>query len=278
MIVNTDQLIERAGKLPPLPKAAQKALALIRDPNSSVSEVAGVLALDQVLASLILSWANSAYYGVGSRVSTVHQAMMILGQNTVGSLILTASVSNFLSRPLPGYELERGDLWKHAIGVAAGARLIAKPFGQQFAEDAYYAGLLCDIGKLAIDALIANEKIDPAQIAGKSFLEIENSRFGIDHATLGGKMARNWMLPDALADAITYHHQPGLAGEHVVLASCIHIADAAMMMMGIGIGKDGLRYPLDEKAFSATGWNQDRLEELVDYACKMIADAEKLFG
>jgi HD-like signal output (HDOD) protein len=151
-----EDLIRRAGDLPPLPQAAQRALTLIRDPRSNMSQIAEVLTLDPAMAGLVLRWANSAYYGLVNPISTVQQAVVYLGQNTVQSLVLTASFANYLGRSIPGYDLERGDMWKHAVGVAAGARLAALKFGSKTAEDAYHAGLLCDIGKLAFDVLLTN--------------------------------------------------------------------------------------------------------------------------
>ncbi len=119
-----DLLLNRLGELPPMPAVAQKALSLIRDPDSSMSELATTLSMDQAMTSLVLRWVNSAYYGLKYPVSTVQQAVTYLGQRTLHSLILAASVATLLERPAPGYALDRGELWRHSIGVAAGARLI----------------------------------------------------------------------------------------------------------------------------------------------------------
>ncbi len=137
-----------------MPQVAQRALGLIRNPKSNMTDLAGVLAMDQAMTSLVLRWANSAYYGLKYPVSTVQQAVTYLGQRNLHSLILAASVAALLDRPAPGYGLDRGELWKHSLGIACGARLIAAKFGNQVAEAAYHAGLLCDIGKLAFEILL----------------------------------------------------------------------------------------------------------------------------
>lgn len=273
-----EAIIQQVGELPPLPQAAQKALQIIRNPKSSMADVANVLVMDQVMASLVLRWVNSAYYGLASPVTTVQQAVVYLGQNTIQSLVLAASVATFLDRPVPGYGLERGELWKHSIGVAAGARLIAAKSGLKNPEEAYHAGLLCDIGKLAFEVLLRNINLDGTNWQGRSFIEFEMHTFGIDHAILGAELARRWNLPEELLAAITHHHHPSQAGEHVRLASTIHIADSVMMMLGVGIGKDGLQYSLDPAAFQLLGWNETKWVDLIERVSSVIKESETFLG
>ncbi len=274
---NLDELLRRVGNLPPLPAVAQKALALIRDPDSNMADIANVLSLDQAMTSLVLRWANSAYYGLSFPVSTVQQAVTYLGQNTVQSLILTVSVATFLDRPVPGYGLERGDLWKHAVGVAGGARLVAMKFGRQTAEEAYHAGLLCDIGKLAFEVLLRNVDLADPAMQEYSFADFETSYFGVDHAVLGAEMARRWKLPDNLQEAIAYHHTPSQAKDPV-LPCAVHLADAAVMMLGIGIGKDGLQYTLDPAALEQMGWSEARFNDLIERVGDLLNEAETMVG
>lgn len=269
-----DVLLNRLGELPPMPQVAQKALSLIRDPDSSMSELATTLSMDQAMTSLVLRWVNSAYYGLKYPVSTVQQAVTYLGQRTLHSLILAASVATLLERPAPGYALDRGELWRHSIGVAAGARLLTLKFGSAVAEEAYHAGLLCDIGKLAFEILLRTIDTSTPEWQGKSFSDLEMSHFGVDHAQLGAEMVRRWNLPASLVDAISYHHTPSAAGEGALLASAVHVADAAMMMLGVGIGKDGLQYELDPVACQRVGWSDNSLKELLDKVIPFIEEAD----
>jgi putative nucleotidyltransferase with HDIG domain len=273
-----DALIQQVGDLPPLPQAAQKALSLIRNPKSDMSDLANVLIIDQGLTSTVLRWVNSSYYGLASPVSTVQQAVVYLGQNTIQSLVLAASISTYLYRSVPGYALDRGDLWKHSIGIATGAQMLTKKFGPELSEEAYHAGLLCDIGKLAFEVLL--RKIDVTHInwQDRSFNDLEIEIFGIDHARMGAEMAKRWHLPESLQKAIEFHHQPSLAGDSIKLASAVHLADTAMMMLGIGLGKDGLRYKIDPIAFEVLGWTEDKIMELFDQMLEAINSAESFLG
>ena len=274
--LSVDDLIAKIGELPPMPQVAQKALTLIRDPDSNMSDLGAVLSLDQAMASLVLKWANSAYYGLRNPVSTVQQAAAYLGMRTLHSLVLAASVAAWFDRPAPGYGLERGDLWKHSIGVAAGARLIANQFGNEVAEEAYHAGLLCDIGKLGFEILLRNVDTNAPEWQNQSFIDLEIAHFGVDHATLGAEMARRWHLPEGLVDTIAHHHSPADATEGALLAAAVHISDGAMMMLGGGIGREGLQYELDPVACERVGWNDLMFASLVERVLPFIDDANFL--
>lgn len=274
---NVDELIQRVGELPPMPEVAQKGLALIQDPKSTMAELADVLALDEALASLVLRWVNSPYYGLIHPVSSVRQAVVYLGHNTIRSLILAASIAAYMDRAVPGYGLERGELWKHAVGVAAGARLAVARFGPQVAEEAYHAGLLCDIGKLAFEILLRGVDTTRPEWRSRPFSELEVEVFGMDHATLGAEMARRWHLPQPLIEAIACHHRPSqetLSERGSLLAAAVHVADAAVMMMGIGLGYDGLQYALDPLACERLGWTEANFHDLVIRVGPLIAEAE----
>jgi putative nucleotidyltransferase with HDIG domain len=278
MAYTVEEIIKQAGELPPLPAVAQKAIGILRNPKSNMSDLADVLILDQAMTGLILRWVNSAYFGLWNPVATVHQAVVYLGQRTLESLVLAASVVDLLSKPIPGYGLEQGDLWKHSIGVAAGARLIAKQIGFQDPEIAYHAGLLCDIGKLVLGVLLMKPDVQMDEWVGKPFSDFEESYFGVDHATLGSELARQWNLPEPLQVAIACHHRPSQAGDHVMLASIVHISDAMLMMMGIGLGKDGLQYTLDPNAFRLVDWKEARINDMFERVMSVVQEAENLVG
>jgi len=278
MSVSIDELVNQVGNLPPLPQAAQKALALIRDPKSDMASISSVLGKDQILTSLILRMANSVYYGLKYPVTTVQQATVVLGQSTIQSIILAASVAPYLERPIPGYGLDRGELWRHSIGIAAGARIVAEPFGIEIAETAYHAGLLCDIGKLAFEFLLRKEQLNLAKWKAMSFEDLEIKYFGINHANLGAEIAKKWRLADPLIAAINFHHNPKLAGEYSQVASAVHIGDAAMMMMGVGIGYDGLQYNLDEYAIEKLNFNINKMDDLILRISEYVNEAELFIG
>lgn len=277
MSYSLDELIQEATRLPPIPQAAQKALAFIRDPGSSAIDLATVLGNDQVLSAHILRWANSALYGMENRIATIQQAIVVLGMNTVQELILAHSMSDRLNKAMPGYELNRGDLWHHAVGTAIGAKLISKERSLKIDEEAYFAGLLCDIGKLVFEKLLRTTDTTQPEWSQHSFQEMELATFGMDHAMLGAEMARRWQLPDHLVSTIAHHHNPEAAPPaHQLLVSAVHVADSAMMMMGVGIGIDGLQYQLDVTALQRLRMDERDLSLLLEKISDQLTHAKEL--
>ena len=276
MAITFEQLIQHAGNLPPMPQVAQKVLQLIRNPETNASDMADAIKVDQVLTGMVLRWANSAYYGLANKVSTVQQAVVVLGMNNMQSLILSSSVAGFLSRPLPGYALERGELWRHSVGVATVARNICGTGARQSAEETYHAGLLCDIGKLAFEMVLQREGVGRLELHRGAFVDLERSLLGVDHAALGAEMARRWSLPEIIVNTIAFHHQPSESGSKAPTVYAVHLADAIVTMLGWGIGIDGLLYNIDPEALKVLRIDDRKMIELIDQASSQIKDLDQL--
>jgi putative nucleotidyltransferase with HDIG domain len=271
-----EQFIQEASALPPIPQTAQKALAIIRDPGTNAADLAEILASDQVLAARVLRWANSAYYGMENRIVSVRQAIVILGMNVIQQLIMASSISDQMDQALPGYGLKRGELWHHALGTAVGAQLISKQYHLKIDQEAYYAGLLCDIGKLIFEKHLREIQWDGSEWERRSFLEMERAFFGIDHARLGAELARHWQLPEELVTAIAFHHEPQQASRYKELVAAVHVADISMKVLGIGMGIDGLCYPLEYEALVKLNMSWDELIVLSGQVKEHLARAKDL--
>ena len=277
--ITIDFLVDRISKIPALPQVVQKALHIIEDPKSSMGDLAKVIKLDQVMTALILRWVNSGYYSLSHKVISIEQAIALLGQRTIQNLVLSASVAQFMSQPVPGYELEKGDLWKRSVGMAAGARLLTESYGTDVAEQAYYAGLLCDIGKLAYNFLIKSLPADQLVPTNMPFDQIETHIFGYDHADVGAEIAKRWNLADHLVEIIRHHHDPSLvSAEWRVPAYAVHAADAILMTFGIGVGLDSLQYQLDPKAIEMFHLDVDQLDMIYDRISPMIEEANRFLA
>lgn len=273
--ISLDKLVDQVGNLPPMPVVVQKALNIIENPKSNMSDLANVIKLDQAMTSLILRWVNSGYYSLRYKLVSIDQAINYLGQRTVQNLVLSASVASYMNRPVAGYMMDKGMLWKRSIGIAAGARIIMKEVSPALCEDAYYAGLFCDIGKLAFDVLLQQIKIHPQALGAMPFDEFERQYFGYDHATVGAAIVRRWNLPDQLAQVVQNHHSPSKASEETrLLTYAVHAADAIMMMFGIGEGLDGMQYEVDPETVAVLKWTDNRIEEFYAKVLPLIQEAD----
>src|SRR5271170_3496948 len=142
-------LLNKLHDIPTLPVVAMRVNELINDPNSSSSDIADVLKKDQVLTAKILRLVNSSYYAIPGGVTDVQRALAFLGFNTLAQLVLSLSVFSVFST-FDNQDFSMMEFWKHALGTAVGAELLAKKLKFKKPEEAFTCGLLHDIGKLVL--------------------------------------------------------------------------------------------------------------------------------
>lgn len=234
-----EALVNSVVDLKPLPTTVTKALRLIDKDSASIEEIAAVVSVDQALAARTLKLANSAYYGATHPATTLAQAIAWLGFRRTKNLFLAASYSSLLGRRLAGYNLGHGELWRHSVAVATVSQQLAWHVMAPNPDTAYLAGLLHDIGKLALDQHL---KVDWTQLLAlvedseeHTLIEAEERLLGLNHAEVGGELAAVWGLSAALVDVIAWHHLPTLASSWPKLAAIVHIADAICLRLGIGL-------------------------------------------
>jgi len=255
-------------------------ISLTDDPNSTAKDLNDVIIQDQSLTASVLRLANSAYYGFPRRISTVTEAIVLLGFSAIRGLVLAASVQDVMNKEMSGYALESGELWHHSYACGMGSRIIAKRIKMP-ADQAFTAGLLHDIGKLVLNYFMqesyqeVKRRVDQDKVP---FMTAEAAVLGFDHAAVGARVAEAWNLPAELAEPIAYHHQPMTAPNQRRLASVVHVADAICMIMGIGLGADGLNYPLDPLALQTLGLDQEAVEQIMSQLADGLVDLPLVAG
>lgn len=259
------RILRRVKELPPMPQTVFKARQILGDPKSSAQEVAGILQTDPSLAAKVLKMANSPYYGLSGKVSSIQHAAVVLGYKTLAEIVTLAGGSAVLGSTLEGYDLAAGDLWRHSLGVAFGSRIIANRKHPGLANDAFAAGLIHDVGKLVLDPYV-KERRGPFQsfMAGEQrpFLQAEKEILGFDHGEIAFELCKAWNVPPVLLSAIRYHHAPA-KGNGSDLTAMVHVADVVAMMSGIGVGMDGLLYEMDSKSMEALGLHEADITALM---------------
>lgn len=246
-------VLKSVDGLKPLPSTVTQALKLIEEPDISVREVVSVISVDQALTARILSWSNSAFYGFAHPATTLHEAITRLGFRRTKNILFTLSYSSLLGRRVAGYNLGKGELWRHAVAVGLTSQRLSERVGYPAPDEAYVAGLLHDIGKLMLDQYFKvnwEHLLELGQRRGMSLIEAEEHLLGLNHAQVGGELAKKWDLPPRLIEAITYHHTPTFGGAAPELAAIVQVADHICLRLNIGLphpdflpdlGAEGLR-------------------------------------
>lgn len=203
-------LIHRVDALPEVPQVAFRVIQLLNIPDTAVSQLAELIGADQALTAKLLRLCNSAYYGLSRTVTTVSEAIMIVGFSAVKSMVLMITTQSTMNKGLLGYKIKPGEFWRHSLGTAESARLIAKQCGDSREEESFTAGLIHDIGKMVLNQCALPEVYRATNLMQKENISIyaaEARILGFNHAEAGATLADRWRFPPLLVDAIRYHHE-----------------------------------------------------------------------
>jgi putative nucleotidyltransferase with HDIG domain len=224
------KVVESIDQLPSLPAIVTKLIQVVNSPESSADDAAKLIEKDPGLTSKMIRLANSAFYGIPRSISSVSSAVVILGFNTIRSLVLSASVMKmFAGSQQPALDKEK--FWRHSITTAMAAKLIVRHFinvRMMDPESAFCAGILHDIGKLIFNEYMSKEYVEVTAFAEKNkmaLLDAETSMLGINHAAIGKVISDKWALPLDLEYTLVYHHEPGAADQLNELVATINYAD-----------------------------------------------------
>ncbi len=242
---DTQQAIVKTLKnildLPTISQVHDRIGQLLASDGSSAKDVSEVMEIDQSITSKVLQLANSAVFGFNRHISSVKDAVALIGFEQVGDLVTAATTFEALGRVEESPHFNRMAFWEHSIGCGTIAKILADKLGVD-PERAFVAGLLHDIGKVVLDGYFPELFAQALQVASTeaiSIYEAENKTLPINHEIVGSHLARQWKLPDALTDVIGSHHnlkpQKSMYARLVLL---VHVADAQCRLLRVGNAGD----------------------------------------
>ena len=210
--VTRAELTEAIAKLPVFPKAAMEALRIARDPESGIREMEQAVSRDPVLAGETIQMANSGIFGKAHAVGTLSLALARVGTIAASHLISAAALQRcFASASL-------NQLWKHSFDTSANTVIVASEAKAVDGSDAFLAGLVHDVGRLAYELTPAGAAIRYWQDSG-----FPVTYAGTDHAEIGAETLAHWRFPDRLIEAVRFHHRPEITKS--ALAAAIYAAE-----------------------------------------------------
>lgn len=228
-------IIDSLGQIPTLPVVVTQLLKVINHPNSGAENAATYVEKDLALASKVLKLANSSYYGIPRTITNIRSAIVILGFNTIKSLVLSSSVLKMFEETNEQTLFDKSAFWNHSVEVAMMAKSLGKRLHGVDYDQAFSGGLLHDIGKLILAQYSSRDYQEVLQEATKGEREtelIEQELLGVTHCKISGMLLERWGIPEALQIPVTFHDDPAQAEEHSQLAYILHLANHLSYLNG----------------------------------------------
>ena len=224
-------LVARMRTLPVLPSIYFEVIKEFNSPDASAQRVGEIIGRDLAITAKIVQMVNSAYFGLPRTITTPGEAVLVLGLETVKSLVLSVHTFAQFDKVKPLY-FTADKVWRHSLRVGALARRISEleAGDQKMADDALTAGLFHDMGKLLMAANLPDEYNGAQALAKKQNLplwEVEKEIFGATHGEAGAYLLGLWGLPLEVVEAVALHHQPARSdGQLFAPLTAVHVANA----------------------------------------------------
>lgn len=234
--ITLDTVMDNIHRLPSLPAVVNELILALSNEGLSVNQLAHGIEKDQALSARALRVANSPFYGMMKPISSIHDAIVVLGFRAVGSLVTTAALTEFFKTPGLAW-FDQSSFWRHSLGAAVCGRKLAGLSGLD-PEIGFTAGLLHDIGRLLL--VVCCPKQYEAAVIWRDqhdvfLLEAERQVLGVSHAQAGEVLARHWNFAPEIQAAVATHHQP-VAGERASYADLAHVGN--ILAHGLDLARD----------------------------------------
>lgn len=233
--------IAKLDTLPAMPAIAQKLLSLELDTDEGEAKLLKLIEQDPLISAKIIGLSNSAMFGASRKVTSIHDAAMLLGLTRVKSVAIAIATMSAVTK-LPEGTLKANDLWMHSMAIALIMRVIAKAMPARVRpldDQLFLAGLLHDIGYMALSFLdTASSNALHAQLQqhpDRPTMEIEQELIGMTHGEIGAHLGRHWDLPEEIIAVMRYHHTPDEKEAEVgqPLVSLVNFAERMLTAFGL---------------------------------------------
>ena len=201
-----------SAQLPTLPAMAMQLLELTSREDASIADIVNCITHDIALSAKILKVANSSFYNFRQKITSINQAVVLLGINAVRSLVLNFTFLS-LGKQSANNRFNLRTFWERSLAGATAAKMLAAHTHGIDPDNLFTIGLLQNVGQL-IFALLAPDRYDSIlerlTVSDRNADEttLEEEMFAISHAALGAEVAKIWGLPSAILEAIRHHHDP----------------------------------------------------------------------
>jgi HD-like signal output (HDOD) protein len=272
-------LLTQIDELEPFPEIAHRVLELSRKTESKMSEIAKVIQYDPMITADIIKMSNGAYFGLSRKVESLKDAVGVLGLDRIINLVLMKCGSENYKGFQPGYELEEGSLWKKSASAAMIAGKIAREKIPESKSRIFTAALLRDIGKVVLGQYVANKKEKIKSLVEEnslSFDEAEKKVLGIDQGEMSALILKKWGLPDEMVLIVKNSFNPKSGSKFCMESDIVYFAHNICLMLGIGVGADGLAYRFNDNVMKRLNLEYHDIEMMMADFSESIRELEEL--
>lgn len=260
-------LTAHLGRLPTLPRHVRELLQLLDRPATPLDRIRAEIEKDVGLAGAVLRLVNSGFYGLGRRINTISQAIVLLGFSAVKNLVLSASAASLMQQGGTG-------LYEHSLACALATQALSRQLAVGNPEELYAAGLLHDVGKVILAGHFPAESTQIAKLLSESDLTSSEAEFqilSVTHPEIGGWLLHKWELPDEIVEAVALHHQPATATTPwTPAAALIHLADIFIRAEGFVRSGDAVVMPPAPAALAVLNVTLTDIEPLMDHLAAVL--------
>ncbi len=279
MLERLKSKLKASVNFPSPPAIAQQIIALARDPQVDLAQVAAAISRDPALAAKVLRVANSVLYSRQRKSTNLRQALIVLGLQGATTIALGFSlIGTYRGLKSNGVDYDR--FWRRSILNTSAARCFAALRSANAQDEISLAALLQDIAILGIDRAAPDFYRDLAPNAvHRDFIGYEMARVGVDHAELGAWLLDYWKLPETLCRAVAWSHAPPVAERSTpagMAACCVALGSECVEILLTPGGSGGLT-ELADHAAEWLGIDAATLAEVVRNVVAEIPEVERLF-
>ena len=274
-----DEFLDSLNYLPPLKPVPSKILKLLKTPDINIKKLSKLIEKDPSLTINILKHCNSPYYGFTSKISSVNHAISLIGINEVKKLTLIYAVKSRFAKKLDGYGVSGEQVWRHSINTALGAQFLARLKKIHPVDTAFTAGILVDIGKIALNEFII--KYDLKEFRDKNNFprlhELEKQSLGLTHSEIAAILLHKWEFSNEITDSIANHHYPSQAHFNPKLASILHVADLVSLFNEYSFEIGDYETTFDTFALKTLNLTFQDIKELLDIMFEEMENSKSFF-
>ncbi len=245
MTTATERILAQVNDLPTLPDVVARLSVLISNDVWSAADFEEIVEPDPALTANLLRLANSPYFGFSRKITSVRQAVTLMGIKRVFEVAASGAFSRVIPTHIHGYDMTAQAFWRHCIAVAILSEKLVAELGINMPSLTFTSGLLHDMGKLVIGTNLAQDETQLATLLSDGhtpFIDAERQVLGTDHCEIGSAVSRKWNLPEVVEVAARWHHDPDHTpnNSNRVLVDLVHVADGLAHTLGLGSDCGGL--------------------------------------